>query len=99
MGLTPLPAGFAGTRDALHLVAERIVAAARKPNNEIALAQTPGGFGTPPFEFEGRALQVRVDGAVLAVAEDGTERRRPLSSTRRRGRVRGGRPVSGRCPR
>jgi hypothetical protein len=80
VGLAPLPAGFAGTRDALHRVAERIVAAARKPDNEIALAQTPGGFGTPPFEFEGRALQVRVDSAVLAVAEDGTERRRPLSS-------------------
>jgi hypothetical protein len=80
VGLTPLPAGFASTREALHRVAERILAAARKPDNEIALAQTPGGFGTPPFEFEGRALQVRVDRAVLAVAEDGTERRRPLSS-------------------
>jgi len=78
VGLTPLPEGFARTRKSLHRVAERIVAPARKPDNEIALAQTPGGFGTPPFEFEGRTLQVRVDGAELVVAEDGAERREPL---------------------
>ena len=80
MGLAPLPDGFAPTRDALHRVAELVVAPARKPHNEIALAQTPGGFGTPPFEFSGRALQVRVDGHQLVVAEDGTERREPLHS-------------------
>ena len=80
MGLAPLPDGFARTRDALHRVAELVVAPARKPRNEIALAQTPGGFGTPPFEFSGRALQVRVDGHQLVVADDGTERREPLRS-------------------
>ena len=80
MGLAPLPDGFARTRDALHRVAELVVAPARKPHNELALAQTPGGFGTPPFEFSGRALQVRVDGHQLVVAEDGTERREPLRS-------------------
>jgi hypothetical protein len=80
VGLTPLPKGFARTREALHRVAEQIVAPARKPHNEIALAQTPGGFGTPPFEFEGRALQVRVDGAEMVVSEDGVERREPLRS-------------------
>ena len=80
MGLSPLPDGFARTRDALHQVAEEIVAPARKPHNEIALSQTAGGFGTPPFEFSGRALQVRVDGHQLVVAEDGTERREPLAS-------------------
>jgi hypothetical protein len=42
-----------------------VVAPARKPDNEIALMQTPGGFGTPPFEHQGRELQVRVDGAEL----------------------------------
>ena len=66
-----LPASFIPTRDALHRVAERVVAPARKPHNEIALRQTPGGFGTPPFEFGGETIQVRVDGAGLVVERDG----------------------------
>jgi hypothetical protein len=80
MGLEPLPTTFAATREALHRVAEQIVAAARKPHNEIALTPTPGGFGTPPFEFQGRVVQVRVDGAHLVVSEDGQERRGPLTT-------------------
>jgi hypothetical protein len=60
----------------LHAVAEQIVAPARKPDNEIALTATPGGFGTPPFEYEGARHQVRVDGAELV---DG-ERRAALTS-------------------
>jgi hypothetical protein len=80
MGLEPLPPTFAATRDGLHQVAERIVAPARKPHNEIALTQTPGGFGTPPFEHEGRSLQVRVDGADIVVEEDGAERRERIES-------------------
>jgi hypothetical protein len=80
LGLDPLPETFPTTREALHLVADRIVAASRKPDNEIALTRTPGGFGTPPFEFDGRSLQVRVDGAHLVVDEDGDERRAPLTS-------------------
>jgi hypothetical protein len=80
MGLEPLPESFAATRDALHRVAERIVAPARKPHNEIALTATPGGFGTPPFAFDGRELQVMVDGRELVVVEDGAERRAPLQT-------------------
>jgi hypothetical protein len=80
MGLEPLPPTFAATRDSLHRVAERIVAPARKPHNEIALTPTPGGFGTPPFEFQGHVVQVRVDGADLVVAEDGLERRTTLTT-------------------
>ena len=80
MALAALPERFGATRQALHRVADRIVAAARKPDNEIALAITPGGFGTPPFEFEGRAIQVRVDGAELVVEEDGAERRAAISN-------------------
>ena len=80
MRLEPLPESFAATRDALHRVAEQVVAPARKPDNEIALRQTPGGFGTPPFEFEGAQRQVRVDGADLVVVEDGAERRAPIES-------------------
>jgi hypothetical protein len=65
MNLAPLPASFATTVAALHRVAEEVVAPARKPDNEIALQATPGGFGTPPFEHDGREQQVRVDGADL----------------------------------
>jgi hypothetical protein len=78
--LHALPSSFTYTREALHRVAEQIVAAARKPHNEIALRQTPGGFGTPEFEFEGATVQVRVDGAELVVARDGSERRAELST-------------------
>lgn len=86
MGLEPLPASFKATREALHRVAEEVVAPARKPDNEIALTQTPGGFGTPPFEHRGRQLQVRVDGADLVVSEDGEERREPITSIAAAGR-------------
>ena len=75
MGLEPLPDSFVTTRLALHRIAAEVVAPARKPHNEIALTQAPGGFGTPPFEHEGRRLQVRVEGADIVVEEDGDERR------------------------
>jgi len=76
MPLQALPPGFASTVDALHRVAEQIVAPARKPDNEIALEATPGGFGTPEFEYEGRRRRVRVEGAELV---DG-EQRAPLTT-------------------
>jgi hypothetical protein len=76
--LQPLPKTFAATREALHRVAEQIVAPARKPHNEIALAVTPGGFGTPPFDFEGKRMQVRCEGAELVRQVDGEERRAVL---------------------
>jgi hypothetical protein len=71
--LQPLPATFAQTRDALHRVAEQLVAPARKPQNEIALRQTPGGFGTPEFEFGGERTQVRVVGAELVLMRGADE--------------------------
>lgn len=64
----------------LHRVAERLVAPARKPDNEISLRATPGGFGTPVFEFEGAEHQVRVEGAELVHGIGASERRAPLSS-------------------
>ena len=80
MALRPLPQTFATTREALHEVAERIVAPARKPDNEIALEATPGGFGTPEFEYDDQRQRVRVDGAEL-VREIGDDvRRAPLTS-------------------
>jgi hypothetical protein len=78
--LNALPDGFATTVASLHRVAERIVAPARKPDNEIALEATPGGFGTPVFEHGGSRHQVRVEGTELVHAEGAGERRAPLSS-------------------
>jgi hypothetical protein len=78
--LKPLPHSFASTRDALHRVAERIVAPSRKPHNEIALRQTPGGFGTPEFDFDGLRTQVRVEGAELVLARASRQRRAKLTT-------------------
>jgi hypothetical protein len=78
--LPALPEGFAATREALHRVAERIVAPARKPDNEISLRATPGGFGTPAFEHLGVERRVRVDGVELVYELGGAESRAPLTS-------------------
>lgn len=78
--LGPLPDGFPATVKALHRVAERIVAPARKPDNEISLRATPGGFGTPTFELEGGEHQVRVEGAELVHTAGEDERRAQLTS-------------------
>jgi hypothetical protein len=80
MRLSPLPVSFPATVAALHRVAEDIVAPARKPENEIALYATPGGFGTPEFSYGGVVQQVRVDGAELVHRVDGREHRAPLTS-------------------
>ncbi|MCW3014207.1 MAG: hypothetical protein JWO02_1299 [Solirubrobacterales bacterium] len=72
MPLPPAPATLVCTRQALHLVAEQILAAACTPatGNEIALEARPGGFGTPPLPDGG---WVGVDGARLSIgASDGT---------------------------
>jgi hypothetical protein len=76
--LAPLPDGFAATVSRLHEVAEEVVAPARKPDNEIALEATSGGFGTPPFEWEGERRQVRVEGTDLVRETDGRQEREPL---------------------
>ncbi|HSD24495.1 MAG TPA: hypothetical protein VLB79_09230 [Solirubrobacterales bacterium] len=70
--LEPLPASFARTRDALHKVAVAVVAPARKPENEISLRYTRGGFGTPFFDDDGTECQVRVEGGEL-IRQRGTE--------------------------
>jgi hypothetical protein len=80
VALKPLPHTFVATRRALHRVAAELVAPARKPQNEIALCQTPGGFGTPEFEFAGRRTQVRVDGIELVLTRDGRDDRAELRS-------------------
>ena len=78
--LRPLPPSYVATREALHRVAEAVVAPARKPHNEIALTVTPGGFGTPEFEHDGRKLQVRVEGPDLVIDTDGTQTRGPITN-------------------
>src|SRR4051812_35258536 len=78
MTLEPLPPTFRATVTALHSVAEEVVAPARKPDNEIALMATPGGFGTPAFDWEGLRHQVRVEGAALVWTDGDAERREPL---------------------
>ncbi|WP_028066731.1 hypothetical protein [Solirubrobacter soli] len=80
MRLIPLPVSFPATVAALHRVAEEVVAPARKPENEIALYATPGGFGTPVFEYGGARQQVRVDGAELVHTVGDEERRAALTS-------------------
>lgn len=85
--LQQLPDGFAATVASLHRVAEELVAPARKPDNEIALEATPGGFGTPSFEFEGALHQVRVEGAELVHEAGGEVARAPLTSLAEAGRI------------
>ena len=81
-----LPPTLPSTRDALHRVAEQLVAPARKPDNEIALRQTPGGFGTPPFELDGETVQVAVAGAELVLTRGAATERIALTSLAEAGR-------------
>ncbi len=76
--LEPLPASFAITRKMLHEVAEAVVAPARKPENEISLRYTRGGFGTPFFEEAGDDCQVRVEPGRLIRQRDTDETAEPL---------------------
>ncbi len=64
--LTPLPATYTETTEALHRLAVYVIAPAQRlQNGEIILRSTPGGFST--FEFNGRVIGV--DGDVLVVDE------------------------------
>jgi hypothetical protein len=76
--LEPLPPRFAETRVALHKIAEAVVSPARKPDNEIALRYTRGGFGTPFFSEGGVDCQVRVERGELVRQRRNEESREPL---------------------
>jgi hypothetical protein len=76
--LEPLPPRFAETRIALHKIAEAVVSPARKPDNEIALRYTRGGFGTPFFSQGGVDCQVRVERGELVRQRRNEESREPL---------------------
>ncbi len=56
------------------------MAPARKPDNEISLRATPGGFGTPAFEHGGMTRQVRVDGVELVYVQGEGESRARIGS-------------------
>jgi hypothetical protein len=77
--LEPLAGTFAETRAALHRVAEEVVSPARKPESEIALRYTRGGFGTPFFEEDGADCQVRVEHGQLVRQRGAVEERERLS--------------------
>ena len=70
--LEPLPPRFTRTRQALHAVAEHVLAPARHAaNGKIGLRYTWRGFGTPFFPGrDGADRQVRLEGADLV---DGSE--------------------------
>jgi hypothetical protein len=76
--LEPLPASFAVARKFLHEVADAVVAPARKPESEISLRYTRGGFGTPFFEEDGEDRQVRVEDGRLIRQRDTDETAEPL---------------------
>ncbi|MEO9174502.1 MAG: hypothetical protein ABI317_03230 [Gaiellales bacterium] len=80
--LPPMPDRFAATLLALHRLAVYVVSPARRlaTGNEIALAPTPGGFGTPAGESWG---QLRVAGDELVARRGaGDELVAPITSLR-----------------
>jgi hypothetical protein len=74
----PLPPAFAATRDALHAVAEHVLAAARyRAEGRIGLRPTDGGFGTPEF---GDHEVVRVEHVDIVHERGGREAREALTT-------------------
>ena len=89
MPLPTAPPGLAGTRAALHRVAEEVVSARRleATGNEIALTVRAGGFATPDLPDGG---WVGVSGVDLLITDaTGETRLHPLSSLRDAGRAAG----------
>lgn len=78
--LDAVPADLVVTREALHRVAEAVLAPCRRAvNGKIGLRWTRGGFGTPYF---GANRQLRVEGTELIAAEPAGERRLAMTSLR-----------------
>jgi hypothetical protein len=77
--LPSVPATLAATRLALHRLAVYVVSPARRAatGNEIALAPSAGGFGTPAADTWGR---VRIDGSALVVGRGADERSTPITT-------------------
>jgi hypothetical protein len=76
--LDPLPDSFGASRDALHALAEHVLAPARyRVDGHIGLVAAPGGFGTPLF---GDRERVRVEGIELVHERPGTSTRIGLTT-------------------
>ncbi|HEX2158071.1 MAG TPA: hypothetical protein VHS79_14015 [Actinomycetes bacterium] len=75
---------FAETREALHTLAEHILAAARyHATGHIGLQVIQGGFATPPFGDDHRTISV--EGTEVVVRVSGQERRTPITTLRAAG--------------
>ena len=71
------------TRDALHTLAEHVIAPARySATGRIGLRTAPGGFGTPPFQGPTGDRQVLVRQTELVLRADGRERVEPITTVR-----------------
>lgn len=76
--LQPLPATFGATRDALHSLAEHVLAPYRyRGDGHIGLVATTGGIGTPHLADGAR---VRVEGTELVHERPGTTTRIGLTT-------------------
>src|SRR4051794_23384417 len=76
--LEPLPPAFGATREALHALAEHVLAPARyRSDGHIGLVPSVGGFGTPTFDDGQR---VRVEGVELVHERPGSTRRVPITT-------------------
>jgi hypothetical protein len=76
--LEPLPSTFGTTRDALHAVAEQVLAPARyRADRRIGLVPAAGGFGTPTY---GDGEVARVDGVDIVYEGPQVQRRAPITT-------------------
>jgi hypothetical protein len=79
--MTVPPDALTTTRNALHAVAEHVLAADLHRNNgRIGLRPTPGGFGTPRFDADGTTRRVRIDGTELVVEHGDAAHRAPITT-------------------
>lgn len=75
------------SRDALHRVAEQVLAAELyRHTGRIGLRPTPGGIGTPTFIVDGTTRQLRVEGLDLVLVQGDERASWPLSTIQDAGR-------------
>jgi hypothetical protein len=83
VGMTIDPHVLVATREALHALAEHVLAAdLHRRTGRIGLRAAPGGFATPVVDGDASRRRVRVDGTDVAVDEAGEERRVAVTTLR-----------------